>query len=698
MRKLDKRSLITFYIFGILSVMIIGLILIMVIKQAKSQPKSYALAANSIVHDDNNRSIILPSDGQIKLKWNGNYYLRLADRSEYCLGKQAVVYDPTRGLLRTFGGGYQVFEDGSVAQLDEIMELYDLNTDSFFKLGDRKYLITGEKIRSSDGSISTNYYLYIIIDKIGNALMQNHKLNTKTIAPVGLLGQTLEFDVAREMLYFGDNNMNLKAISGSTNEYSDFIGKYLASTTEIKEETEDVIHLVIRGGSGGDGGDGGTGGTGGRGGAGGAGGMGGAGGTGGMGGSGGAGGTGGDGGAGGDGGRGGDGGVGGQGGMGGAGGHGGHGGNGGPGGPGGAGGKGGNGGAGGKGGDGAAGDFLDLIRKPLQKYISLRGVALYANRVTVYYTISDPEGLFGESFVSLTPVNSLDPVSEEIRVILDPTDNNMDIYGLTPDTPYLLKIGYRGFGEQNDVIVDAVNVRTDSIFTKLSVLAYSPADQRLDINLMLDKYYVLDQGTCLVLFSTDLTYESAVGIDISSATSDNGWNYSFYGIPTDKELRLRFDNASYNGQPITLPDVFVIKASIQYGSGSGTGGAGTDTGNGTGGGTDRGTGGGTDTGNGAGNGTDSGNGAGNGTDNGSGSGSGAGNGTGTGGGTGTDNGNGTGGGTDSSNDGGNGTGSEGGSAGTIEGSDEGGNSGAPAGGTGTETIPSGIGPEPIPVT
>jgi len=112
---------------------------------------------------------------------------------------------------------------------------------------------------------------------------------------------------------------------------------------------------------------------------------------------------------------------------------------------------------------------------------------------------------------------------------------------------------------------------------------------------MLDKYYVLDYGTCLVLFSTDSTYESVVEIDIASATSDNGWNYSFYGIPTDKELRLRFDNASYNGQPITLPDVFVIKASMQYGSGSGTGGAGTDTGSGTGGGTDSGTGGGTGT-------------------------------------------------------------------------------------------------------
>ena len=116
-----------------------------------------------------------------------------------------------------------------------------------------------------------------------------------------------------------------------------------------------------------------------------------------------------------------------------------------------------------------------------------------------------------------------------------------------------------------------------------------------DINLMLDKYYVLDYGTRLVLFSTDSTYESVVEIDvveidIASATSDNGWNYSFYGIPTDKELRLRFDNASYNGQPITLPDVFVIKASMQYGSGSGTGGAGTDTGSGTGGGTDSGSG------------------------------------------------------------------------------------------------------------
>ena len=571
MRKLDKKSLITFYAFGAICLVIISLIVVMVTMQSKKQLKSHSLAANSLIHDDNNRSFTLPSNGHIRQKWDGNYYLRLDDSSEYCLGEHAVAYDPTRGLLQTFGGGHQIYEDASVEELPNIVELYDLNTDGFYKLGDRKYLVVGENIQSVDLNLDTNFYLYIIIDKIGNALLQNRRINTKTINPVVLTGKGLQFDIARERLAFGENNVDLKAIKGSTNEFSDFIAKYLVSTTEeVKEETEDVIHLVIRGGDGGTGGVGGVGGAGGAGGKGGNGGKGGDGGIGGTGGIGGDGGTGGKGGIGGDGGEGGDGGIGGIGGSGGAGGHGGHGGHGGAGGAGGAGGKGGNGGKGGAGGDGSTGMWGE--QNPLLKFISLRGIAAYANRITVNYNIFDPEGLYGETFIKVTPSNQTYQTHEPIRVILDVTDNRVDIYGLLPDTLYNVQIGYMNYGQMDEVIVDMTSVRTDSIFTKLYVNRYSEADKTLDCNLLLDKYYVLDYGARLVLYSIDQTYISEAEIDIGRAVSDAGWNYVFHDIPTDKELRIKFDNVSYDNQPILLPDVFVVKATLSGSGGAGGGG------------------------------------------------------------------------------------------------------------------------------
>ena len=120
-------------------------------------------------------------------------------------------------------------------------------------------------------------------------------------------------------------------------------------------------------------------------------------------------------------------------------------------------------------------------------------------------------------------------------------------------------LGYRGYGSTDDVIADAVAIRTATIDTHISVNSYSAAEQRLDCNVKLDQNYVIDQGATLYLFASDYSYSDEVVIDIASATSDGGWNYTFNGIPTDKELRLKFNNVTYGGVAITLPDVFTKK-------------------------------------------------------------------------------------------------------------------------------------------
>jgi hypothetical protein len=546
MRRMDRKSIMTFYIFGIVTISIISLIVLMVAKKVQATEAPYILAMESILYDDNNRFIELDKEGTVAKKWDGNYYLKMKDKSEYCLGGKAVAYEPGNGTIRTFGGGFQVLEDASVAALPDMMEIEDLNTSGFYKLGDRRYLITGETITSSDGNLATAGYLYIVMDKMGNALLLNNKVNVKSLEPMVLKSSQLVFDIAAEELAYGKNSINLKAINGSTNEYSEAIYNYLKSTenAEVKEETEDVIHLVIRGGNGGNGGVGGTGGLGG---------------------------SGGDAGNGGTGGDGGIGGIGGIGGTGGSGGNGGNGGNGANGGAGGAGGSGGKGGNGGKGGD-ASKAVEEEEKPPLYKYISVRGVSTYANRISVNYNVSDPEGAFGEVFIAVIPAeddSGLEGASE-IRKVVDISDTNFDIYGLIPDTQYYVKMGYRNFGLTEDVITDVVKIRTDPIYTSIAVKSFSIAEQSLECIVKLDKSYVVDQGAKLRLYAEDGSYTVDAVIDVNAAISENGWNYVFYTIPNDKELRLKFVNVTYNEKAIELPDVYIVKASLGLGGPSTT--------------------------------------------------------------------------------------------------------------------------------
>lgn len=117
MRRLDKRSITTFYIFGAVVFSIIGLIVFMVAKNVQSSQAPCYIAADSLLYDDNNRYLRLEDEGIITKKWDGNYYLKYAGSSEYCLGAKAVVFESVTGSVRAFGGGYQIMEDAGVAEL-----------------------------------------------------------------------------------------------------------------------------------------------------------------------------------------------------------------------------------------------------------------------------------------------------------------------------------------------------------------------------------------------------------------------------------------------------------------------------------------------------------------------------------------------------------------------------------------------------
>ena len=219
-------------------------------------------------------------------RWDKLYTLAV-NSDKKTLGKQTVVYEPTSSAVKIFGSGYRLYPDGTVSMLDNYTQVSNLNETGFFKLSDRKYLITGSRIWDNVGLVDTSNYLFISLDDAGNARLLNDTMNVVAVEEgMTLYSDGLEFVLSSQTATIGDHQIDLTSILGGIAG----LGEGSSSKTGTGGEVYDI---TVRGGNGGNGGTGGTGGTGGIGGMGGTGGSGGTGGTGGTGGIGGIGGTGG---------------------------------------------------------------------------------------------------------------------------------------------------------------------------------------------------------------------------------------------------------------------------------------------------------------------------------------------------------------------------------------------------------------------
>ena len=580
LRKFTKKSLKTFYAFGSVVVTMTGGVTGMTVKSIQAQEKPIVVESDSILFDSENRMITVTEEGKIKKKWDNNYYLTVPGEGEICLGEQVVSYNVANGGLATYGGGYRISSDASVGNMEVRSELTE-EEEGFYKLDDRKYLIQGGSIRDKEGLISTKGYLYVTLDKSGNAILQNTEINIKTLRPIVLYCDNMVFDVANERLTYNGYQVNLKNINGSTNEYSSEIYEVMntvleeekevpeATPTPKPEEEEKAPHYIIRGGDGGNGGNGGAGGTGG------------------VGGSGGNGGNGGMGGDGGDGGYGGYGGNGGMGGTGGAGGSGGNGGNGGAGGAGGAGGPGGAGGAGGAGGPGGnGGNGATQTKTPeviFNKYLYIRGITTNTNSITVNYSAVDPQNEYGEIFLIVTEEYNANATPH--RIVISAGNESMSIYGLKHDTYYSVQMAYRSFESESTAdytVVDKVQVRTKAVYAAVKVDSLSIPFKTVTCTVTLDQSLPLTRAT-LVLSGSDEQngiYEEIEsfeikGTDMNLATSNQGVTRVFSGIPTDRALYFSFRDVYYsdtdeNGNPCETPvridDEFAVKSTLsQYG-------------------------------------------------------------------------------------------------------------------------------------
>lgn len=220
MRKYNNKTKKTIIIISILFVVIIAIFSYAIKKSIDIGKTAYEINSGAIMFDKEQNMISTSKSGIIKIKWGGDYYLKY-DEKNHDLGTHAVVYNTTNGDINLYGKYYEVTKEGKVEVIKGENIIKSSVNSRFYKLADRKYLIIDRTIESQDSSFVTSNYLLINLDKLGNATLLNDKTSFKTIKPTVLRTSSYTFDIANEKINFGGEDVDLKKIIGSTNEYDE---------------------------------------------------------------------------------------------------------------------------------------------------------------------------------------------------------------------------------------------------------------------------------------------------------------------------------------------------------------------------------------------------------------------------------------------------------------------------------------------
>lgn len=244
MRALAAGNKKRFALFAIIIITIIILLITSLRLALKHEPEQYKIESNITLYDSDYVPIKTEEEATINKKWDGNYYLTLNNsKSTYKLNKKVVSFNETKSKVTLYGEVFKVLFDGQVEKYVKDTEIKNNSGDQFYKIADRQYLLISDSIRNESGSISTSKYLYVIIDKSGNTLILNNQIYAKTINPIVLTTSSYKFDIANEKLIVGSNEIDLKKIIGSSNEYKEKEPEEEPEedTNEDKEDSKDKV-------------------------------------------------------------------------------------------------------------------------------------------------------------------------------------------------------------------------------------------------------------------------------------------------------------------------------------------------------------------------------------------------------------------------------------------------------------------------
>lgn len=219
MRKYDKKNKRNIGILLAISFIIVVIFSYFIFRVVSTSKIEYKVLAGSILYDSDKNIMELDSDSSIKVKWSSKYYLIYND-SNYLLGENPIVYTPSNGNISLYGKFYDIKGDATVEIVDKETKLESSVVSHFYKIADRKYLLVSSSIHTEDQILNTSNYLLVELDKSGNATLTNNEVNSKTFSETIIITNDYTFDVANEILVYGENKIDLKKIIGSSNEYS----------------------------------------------------------------------------------------------------------------------------------------------------------------------------------------------------------------------------------------------------------------------------------------------------------------------------------------------------------------------------------------------------------------------------------------------------------------------------------------------
>lgn len=240
MRKYDIKNKRNIGIIIGISIIIIIMFSLVIKFFLSLNKEEYTISKGNIVFDKDKTIIKLNSEGKIKTKWKGEYYLTYNGK-DYELGNTAIAFNEETTEIKLYGRYYEISSGSEINITSNETIIKNSLLTKFYKLSDRKYLIIDKEIKSADNLLSTTDFLLVELDKAGNATLTNHKVNLKTFSETEIITSNYTFDIANEILTYGSDKIDLRKIIGSSNNYT----KEDLIPDESKNTNDNVTNISI---------------------------------------------------------------------------------------------------------------------------------------------------------------------------------------------------------------------------------------------------------------------------------------------------------------------------------------------------------------------------------------------------------------------------------------------------------------------